>query len=802
MKLRITIALALCILSFQYAGANVYTVITNADNGAGSLRQAITDANNNPGADQIYFDIPASSVAGRTITLLTDLPSLNEQVNIDATTQISGNVFGITFSKIQITTSAGLDHCFSIQADSCEMYGLFIQNFQDGILIQSPYAKIGAIQKGNVIFNCSGSCIKIQSTDHAALQGNLIGLDTAQEIIPAATGNGIDVVNSYAVSIGGKTLLAYNIISGNNYGVHLENATFVDFNSNFIGTNTGGLEAKPNQYGIRGTGTNSSIEIGGDSLFEKNVISGNINAGIYGNFSTSLIQGNLIGTNITGNAPLGNGTFGIYLTLGSFGNLIGGNDNSKPNTIAYNGQEAIFLQNGTCQSNTFSQNSIFCNGATAGNGGIQTSNGNANIHPPQLLIVTSAGVAGTTEPNSTVEIFQDDTCSHCEGKKLLATVFASGSGTFSYTSSIAGKITATVTDAFGNSSEFSGCTDSTAESCLVAGFTTLNASACPDVPMNFIDQSVTAPATSLTSWFWDFGDGGTSTDQSPNYAFISTGTFTVQLTVTNSSGCTSMVTETVTVNDPPVAQFGAAPSVCPGTPENFDDQSYGGNGGTLVGWNWNFGDDSTSTEQNPVHIYSASGTYTATLVVTNNFGCTDSTFLFINVLGAPVPSFTSTESGLQVTFTNTSTANGNFNSVWNFGDGTTSNDDNPVHTYGSAGTYTVCLTIFDSLCALSDSACFALDVVTGIHDLDVDQLLTVSPNPASNYLTLSNSGVVIRNLRLLNVIGEEVLFMNDVPASSNSAIKINLPVLAPGIYLLKAETDKGVFSRKINIQQH
>jgi hypothetical protein len=150
---------------------------------------------------------------------------------------------------------------------------------------------------GNVIYNCSTDCIKIQFTDHLGLQSNVIGLDTSLALVPGATGNGIEVFSSSIVSIGGKTEQVGNIISGNNYGVYLNIASFVNFNGNHIGCDKTGLEAKPNAYGIYSTGATTDIEIGGDSAFESNVISGNIYAGIYGSFKSSNILGNLIGLN-------------------------------------------------------------------------------------------------------------------------------------------------------------------------------------------------------------------------------------------------------------------------------------------------------------------------------------------------------------------------------------------------------------------------------------------------------------------------------------------------------------------------
>src|SRR5436309_1602908 len=101
MKVKLPIAFAVCFLFGLNAIANTYIVSSNADNGAGTFRQAITDANTNAGLDSIKFNLADSSVVGRTITLTTILPSITEVVIIDGTSQSYGAKFGISFAKIQ-----------------------------------------------------------------------------------------------------------------------------------------------------------------------------------------------------------------------------------------------------------------------------------------------------------------------------------------------------------------------------------------------------------------------------------------------------------------------------------------------------------------------------------------------------------------------------------------------------------------------------------------------------------------------------------------------------------------------------
>ena len=206
----------------------------------------------------------------------------------------------------------------------------------------------------------------------------------------------------------------------------------------------------------------------------------------------------------------------------------------------------------------------------------------------------------------------------------------------------------------------------------------------------FTDQSSNNP----TSWSWDFGDGNTSTQQNPSHTYQSNGNYTVKLTVSNQYGSDSITkTDYISVGDEPVADFvgtptsGAAPLTV-----NFTDQSTN----NPTSWSWDFGDGGTSTLQNPSHIYQNAGTYTVALTATNNFGSSTETKTgYITVGNMPTADFsgspTTGNAPLDVTFTDQS-GNNPTSWLWDFGDGNTSTQQNPNHTYQNAGTYSVALT--------------------------------------------------------------------------------------------------------------
>ncbi|RMG80449.1 MAG: PKD domain-containing protein, partial [Chloroflexi bacterium] len=204
----------------------------------------------------------------------------------------------------------------------------------------------------------------------------------------------------------------------------------------------------------------------------------------------------------------------------------------------------------------------------------------------------------------------------------------------------------------------------------------------------------------ITSYTWDFGDGGSSPAANPVHTFTQPGTYTVKLTVTGPGG-TANVSRQINVTSPsaPVASFtvdkasGEAPLTV-----QFTDTSTG----QISSRQWNFGDGSViDTSQNPTHTFNNKGTYNVILTVSGPGG--NSTFIRqITVedpaIAAPVAAFTanptSGETPLTVQFTNQST--GQINQyLWDFnGDGLTdSTDESPVYEYTSAGTYEAKLTV-------------------------------------------------------------------------------------------------------------
>ena len=194
-------------------------------------------------------------------------------------------------------------------------------------------------------------------------------------------------------------------------------------------------------------------------------------------------------------------------------------------------------------------------------------------------------------------------------------------------------------------------------------------------------------STNATSYSWNFGDGQTSTQTNPVHTYSGNGNFTVTLTANNSCG-PAAITQTVTIVVPPTAGFSAgATSGCVPFAVTFNNTS---NFATTYAWSFPGGTPPTSTDPNPTVVYNTSGTYNVTLIVSNSAGSDTLTLTnYINVAAQPAPGFTSSVNGLTTSFTNTSANATSY--LWDFGDGQTSTQPNPTHTYAADGTYIVML---------------------------------------------------------------------------------------------------------------
>ena len=271
--------------------------------------------------------------------------------------------------------------------------------------------------------------------------------------------------------------------------------------------------------------------------------------------------------------------------------------------------------------------------------------------------------------------------------------------------------------------------------------------------LTFTDESSPTPV----SWLWDFGDGTTSTVQNPTYTYGQASTFTVVLTVTNANGSSYSVSGNIVVATSGVTNGSVSGNTFAPEPAftaaidylavAFTDTSTT-SFPPITAWLWDFGDDWTSGVQNPTHTYHLPGTYTVLLTASDSYSGTQSAMVSypITVTQAPAvtAAFNFTTADLQVTFTDqsiTSAPGGTIDTWhWDFGDGQVSSAQNPVHTYSSAGSYTVTLTAGDSASnvnQVSQSVAVATPsfsyVINGLSVTFTDTSTTLNP-PITSWL--------------------------------------------------------------------
>ncbi|MCW3014125.1 MAG: Bacterial Ig-like domain protein [Solirubrobacterales bacterium] len=211
----------------------------------------------------------------------------------------------------------------------------------------------------------------------------------------------------------------------------------------------------------------------------------------------------------------------------------------------------------------------------------------------------------------------------------------------------------------------------------------------------------------IESYVWDFGDGTTGTGSMPEHTYTKPGTYAVKLTVTDAAGLTDTVTHEVTVaNQPPTARFGATPDAPhAGTLVAFDGSASSDPDGEITKYEWDFGDGTTGTGPKPEHTYTKPGTYEVTETVTDDTGTTGTVTHTVTVANQPpTAAFTGTpaspRSGDPIALDGTSSSDPDgtiATYAWDYGDGTTGTGASPQHTYDTAGTYTVTLTVTDDL---------------------------------------------------------------------------------------------------------
>lgn len=293
----------------------------------------------------------------------------------------------------------------------------------------------------------------------------------------------------------------------------------------------------------------------------------------------------------------------------------------------------------------------------------------------------------------------------------------------------------------------SGCRDSTIASVIIvdpeAIFSTPKFG-CAPLNVTFTDQSLDAVA-----WNWEFGDGASSTLQHPTYIYADTGSYDVKLTVTDSLGCKDslLINKYVQLGEIQAnfvkgTSFGCIPLTV-----EFSDASIPSSG--ISSYLWDFGDGSTFTGQNPPpHVYTVAANYNVSLII-NTASCSD-TITYIGIVQFPPkssPDFTISDTltcqGTAIVFEVGSPAF-DLSYLWDFGDGTTSTDATPVHTYNNDGTYPVSLRVRNGN-GCDSSMTKNVHIKDPVADFSATPRFASCPNLLANFTNQSSPNAILWN---------------------------------------------------------
>ena len=261
----------------------------------------------------------------------------------------------------------------------------------------------------------------------------------------------------------------------------------------------------------------------------------------------------------------------------------------------------------------------------------------------------------------------------------------------------------------------------------IASFNMSDSISCMDtIQVKFTDLSSTYAPTSIRNWNWNFGDGNSSTLQSPTHVFRKPGKYFITLTVTNNEGCTSLpVIKQLIVYGSPKASFVMPKQICLTDSIPFVNTSTLGYGSTqFISYTWDFGDGiPLNYTANPTHRFKFAGKFGVRLTVRADSSCMTSTFVdSVTVIGYPKAKFGIENYCVEtpIFFRDSSIAGfadrlGSWK--WNFGDNSFSSSTNPTHIYKRTGTFPVQLIVSGTLCPnLQDTITVPLKIIDRRRD--------------------------------------------------------------------------------------
>ncbi|ACU03123.1 gliding motility-associated C-terminal domain-containing protein [Pedobacter heparinus] len=469
------------------AFSEIFVVISNADAGVGTLREALTKAASNGIAekDYIHFNLSGNTEADRTITLATALPYISSNLVIDGTTQ-PGNSFGVSNAKVVLqpqNSSSPYNAFVLIDIDGFEIYGFYVRDFMGPILngpTQSIYSisavlyvenarniQIGAPGKGNVFVNNglilstlyvslkTGVGVPPMGVENLKVYSNFFGFEPDGKTFrgtPRGYLGGIDLAYCKGIiEIGGKEDSKRNIFGNGTHYISGKNTTpdkyfpteFLIENNYFGYSVNGDPVLLPNFNGSTINAVHFSLSgyIGYTAYAPysfkilNNKIQGSHSIMIEDVLGQIILQGNVIKREALPNNPSYKPFFWLFTKdIVKIGGLLPGEANSIENgQLMLDAVKSLLVQ----------RNSLYCVDIRLGE---EVYNGPVNLLPHIEITNVSAGsVSGTATPNSKIELFWDDDCEKCHPLTYFATVTADENGLWKFEGAIERGVIASAT---------------------------------------------------------------------------------------------------------------------------------------------------------------------------------------------------------------------------------------------------------------------------------------------------------------------------------------------------------------------
>jgi PKD repeat protein len=280
------------------------------------------------------------------------------------------------------------------------------------------------------------------------------------------------------------------------------------------------------------------------------------------------------------------------------------------------------------------------------------------------------------------------------------------------------------------------------------------------------------------AWFWAFGDGTTSTAQNPGHRYLNPGWYQVSLAIEDSCGAATHIDSLYIECTPPEAGF--AYEFINNT-VTFSDTSISNH---PYSWLWDFGDSTTSSLQNPVHEYNQPGIYTVCLTIADACG-RDMICRETGIILPMKPAYSTSQNevnNLQVAFQDQTSGASSW--LWEFGDGQTSTEKDPVHVYSQYGEYNVCLTTGNTF--ITETACDILQVKK-INLSYNGNSMVFYPNPYPGtgkmyFMVFEDASKA--EITITDLAGRMVAKQNFTDVRKNEPVELNINGLKTGTYLI------------------